>query len=395
MMANIVKRASETIKGSKVWIVGVFLLIVLVVGYVMTNAPEVEIPRSQVAPGSAMNTVPVQGQAQNTQAYNNELDVDDNNRLENAVTTGGSALPTLRPNPTQTDTPIFVAEPPPVAPPEIATPEPSINQQPILIQAPVNNGVPIVAPPNASRAADTKARADALFKDMAAMNRTIPTALRYDFGNPSDFVVAEAEQSASVAQTSNETGEAGSKIKLPLSGKILYAELVGRANSDVPGPVLAKVLQGPYRGATLIGSFKTARSHLIITFDKMTVETDANGEEINETVAIDAVAVDTSNIGTGLATSVDRHLFQKLAIGFTSAFAQGFGEAISDRGSTTYNTSNGTITTRNGDLNAEEELYSAGGKAVGRAGSVLENEFGNRPTTIIVEGGTAIGVLFL
>jgi intracellular multiplication protein IcmE len=392
-MSQLGKNLKTTILGSKKLLIGLFLLIVIVVGYVLTSTPEPNIARSQVPTGRLSGETPIQGVVPNTPAYNEALDTNDADVFNEAKETGTTAIPTLRANPTQTASPVLVTPEPTPAVPVIDEPEPQITQQPILVQAPVTN-VPIVAPPNAARINDHKVRADGMMKYMAEMRRTIPGASVVSFGDPADFVKEEPEQSPSVAEAAVGAGDQ-SKITLPLSGKILYAELVGRANSDVPGPVIAKILQGEYAGATLIGSFKTAREHLVISFDKMTVEKTANGEEINETVAIDAVAVDTSNIGTGLATSVDRHLFQKLAIGFTSAFAQGLGDAISDKGSTTINTTNGTITTRNGDLNTEEQLLSAGGQAIARGGDILDSEFGNRPTTIIVEGGTAIGVLFL
>lgn len=392
-MSQFGKNFKATVLGSKKLLIGLFLLIVVVVGYVLSSAPEPTIPKSQVPSAGLSGDTPVQGLVPNNDNYNKDLDKNDADVFKEAKATGTSAIPTLRANPTQTVAPVLVTPEPTPAAPVIDEPAPQITQQPILVQAPINN-IPIVAPPNAARANNDKARADGMLKYMAEMRRTIPGASVTNFGDPANFVKEEPQQSASIAESGVSAAEQ-SKITLPLSGKILYAELVGRANSDVPGPVIAKVLQGEYAGATLIGSFKTAREHLVISFDKMTVEKTANGEEINETVDIQAVAVDTSNIGTGLATSVDRHLFQKLAIGFTSAFAQGLGDAISDKGSTTYNTSNGTITTRNGDLNTEEQLLSAGGQAIARGGNILDNEFGNRPTTIIVEGGTAIGVLFL
>lgn len=392
-MSQIGKNLKTTILGSRKLLIFFGLVVVVVIGYVLSSSPEPNIVRSQV-PGGLGKDVPVQGIAENTPAYTEDLDKSDADNLDKAKIAGTTAIPTLRANPTQTQTPVLVTPEPTPAVPLIEDVEPKITQQPILVQAPINN-VPIVAPPNANGINDNKARIDGVAKYMAEMRRTIPTAQVTTFGDPSNFVKEEPQQSASVAEPTLSTASEQSRITLPLSGKILYAELVGRANSDVPGPVIAKVLQGDYAGATLIGSFKTAREHLVISFDKMTVEKTVSGEEINETVSINAVAVDTSNIGTGLATSVDRHLFQKLAIGFTSAFAQGLGDAIGDKGSTTYNTSNGTITTRNGDLNTEEQFLSAGGQAVARGGSILDSEFGNRPTTIIVEGGTAIGVLFL
>jgi intracellular multiplication protein IcmE len=392
-MSQFGKNFKSTVLGSKTLLIGLFLLIVIVIGYVLSSSPEPNIARSQVPSGRLAGETPIQGAVPNTPAYDDDLNKNDADVLNKAKETGTTAIPTLRANPTQTLAPVLLTPEPAPAVPVLDEPDPQITQQPILVQAPINN-IPIVAPPNAARINDPKARADGMFKYMAEMRRTIPSASVVNFGDPANFVKEEPQQSASIAEPGASAAE-GSKITLPLSGKILYAEIVGRANSDVPGPVIAKILQGEYAGATLIGSFKTAREHLVISFDKMTVEKTANGDEINETVAIKAVAVDTSNIGTGLATSVDRHLFQKLAIGFTSAFAQGLGDAISDKGSTTYNTSNGTITTRNGDLNTDEQLLSAGGQAIARGGNILDSEFGNRPTTIIVEGGTAIGVLFL
>lgn len=392
-MSQFGKNIKTTVLGSKKLLIGLFLVIVVVIGYVLSSAPEPIIPKSQVPSAGLSRDKPVQGMVPNNDNYNKDLDQNDADVFNAAKATGTSAIPTLRANPTQTVAPVLVTPEPTPAAPVIDEPAPKITQEPMLVQVPVNN-ISMVAPPNAARANTDKVRADGMFKYMAEMRRTIPGASVVNFGDPADFVKEEPQQSASIAEPGVSAAEQ-SKITLPLSGKILYAELVGRANSDVPGPVIAKVLQGEYAGATLIGSFKAAREHLVISFDKMTVEKTANGDEINETVDIKAVAVDTSNIGTGLATSVDRHLFQKLAIGFTSAFAQGLGDAIADKGSTTYNTSNGTITTRNGDLNTEEQLLSAGGQAIARGGSILDNEFGNRPTTIIVEGGTAIGVLFL
>src|SRR5690606_19424776 len=132
-----------------------------------------------------------------------------------------------------------------------------------------------------------------------------------------------------------------------------------RANSDAPGPVLARILQGEYEGATLIGSFQTVRNALVISFDRMTVRTTRDGEEINETVAIETVAVDTSHIGTALATKVDRHLFQKLAIGFTASFAQGFGKALASNGRTVIRTDSGTVIESSSELDTEQQLLAA------------------------------------
>jgi intracellular multiplication protein IcmE len=230
---------------------------------------------------------------------------------------------------------------------------------------------------------------------MSSLRRANPVAEVTTYADPENFAPKTAEQTVPAAAAATDAAQAQSKIKLPLAGKILYAQMISRADSDAPGPVLAKIVQGDYAGATLIGSFQKAENALVISFDRMTVENTRDGEEINETVAIEAIAVSTDYIGTALATHVDRHLFQKIGIGFLAGFAEGFGDAISQKGETTINGTSGTVTTTTGDLSTKEELYAAGGKAVSNTGSILMDEFGRRPTTVRVESGTPIGVLFL
>lgn len=393
-MANPFTSVKNTVVGNKMIIMVVAGIAIVGGGLALRSGPEVPIPNSVVSnPMDGAN--PIEGSAENTPNREAALADRDRQEVERARQDGTSALPTPRPNQI-TPTPITLEldpAPPPV--PTEAEKEIEIKAEPLALTPPAVQPVSIVTPPSQIQSVEEKARADAMLKYAEVLRRPIPVAKVVEFGDNKDFIEKEEEQSAPIISGDTATDETGSKIKVPLAGKILYAEIIGQANSDNPGPVIAKVLQGEYRGATLVGSFKTTRDALVISFDKMTVETTADGEEVNETAAIKAVAVDTKDIGTGLATSVDRHMLSKLTIGFMSAFAQGFGDAIADKGTTTYDTGNGTITTRNGDLDTTEQLYSAGGKALSRSGDVLQQEFGNRPTTIIVKGGTPIGVLFL
>lgn len=393
-MSNFAQRARTSVQSFKVPLIIVGLVAVAVVGYSLSSSPKTPVPTSEVPTGNLKGTNPIQGSAPIDQNYSNQLDKADKDRLDTAKQNGQTAFPTLRPSQSQTIPQISVIDPPKQDAPKVSNDPPKITQQPILVQAPVTQNVPIVAPPSAINTADQKARTDELAKYMASAQKKIPVADVITFGDSKDFEKKAEQSSPSIDQAST-TAANKSKIKIPLAGNILYAVLVGRADSDVPGPVIAKILQGEYKGATLVGTFKKANENLIISFNKLTVEKTADGEEINETVAINAVAVDTANIGTGLSTSVDRHLFEKLAIGFTSAFAQGFGQAVSNKGSTTYSSPTGTVTTSNGNLDTREQLLSAGGSAIAKSGQILDSEFGNRPTTVVVDGGTAIGVLFL
>jgi intracellular multiplication protein IcmE len=391
-MANFIKKMGETTKGSRKLLLGVAGVAIAAGVYVAFSAPDLPVNSSTVQKGPMSGTPTLQGGDKLPPAYEEELGKADQQRVSAAKNNGGSAIATLRPGTEEQRAPIPLLDPVTEDTPVVETPK--IDAAPIVVSAPVVPNVPIVAPPPAIAQASPE-NLDALKSYMAGLRRGNPVAevTTYADMDKLNQKVAAAQTAPAAVQVA--AADTKSKVKLPLAGKILYAQMVSRANSDSPGPVLAKIVQGEYAGATLIGSFQKAQDSLIISFDRMTVETTRDGEEINETVAIKSVAVSTDYIGTGLATSVDRHMFQKIAIGFTSAFAQGLGEAVSQNGQTSYNTSNGTITTSNDKLDTKEELTAAGGKAVAQTGSILMDEFGRRPTTIIVEGGTPIGVLFL
>lgn len=194
---------------------------------------------------------------------------------------------------------------------------------------------------------------------------------------------------------SSDKEEAALPFDLPLAGTVLYAEMVSRANSDAPGPVLARVLEGPFAGATVIGSFQVAQDALVIRFTSMTVTTTRDGDEVNQTIPINTVAVDTEHVGTAMATDVDRHIFERVATGFATAFISGMGGAIADSGSTTVERSDGSTVSQRDSLNTREQLLVGAGKAAEEVGRVVQDIYGNRPTTITVDSGTPIGLLFL
>nr|WP_250807667.1 TrbI/VirB10 family protein [Neorhizobium tomejilense] len=390
-MKKAISQIASTMKTGKGMLIFAGIAVVGLFAWSRWNAPEPP-ANTSIVTQSAMNETTVHGTATPLDPdYVEALTAADKQRIEEAKTKGGSAMPTIQGNITETQAPLEIDVSGADTTPVVEEPEIEITQQPLPIQVPLTETVPLVTAPPPAVVAENPERVSAMLAAMARRPLVPAEVVAFNAVTP---VVPSADQSAPAVGATEASAEA-SKVKLPLAGKILYAQLVGRANSDHPGPVLAKILQGEYTGATLIGTFQVSQNALTISFDRMTVEKSRDGEEINETVPIQAVAVDTKYIGSGLATKVDRHLFQKLAIAFTAGFAQGFGDAISQTGETTIDTGNGTITTGSKDLDAKEELLSAGGQAVSEAGSILQQEFGNRPTTVIVEAGTPIGVLFL
>lgn len=391
-MAGFGKRAVETVKGGKMIIIPVVLAAGFAVGYSILSADPPEVNPSTVTKGPMDGSPTLQGGTALSPQYAEELGKADEQRIAEARDRGGSAIPTLRPGTTEQLTPVPILDPVVDETPVVETPK--IDAAPIVLNTPPPPPVPIVTAPPAVMSQNNPANIESLKTYMAQLRRANPVAEVTTYADPAAFA-AQAEQQQTAPAGTPATEQAQSKIKLPLAGKILYAQMVSRADSDAPGPVLARIVQGEYAGSTLIGSFQKAENALVISFNRLTVENSSDGEEINETVEIEAIAVSTDYIGTGLATHVDRHMFQKIGIGFLAGFAEGFGDAISQKGQTTISGTSGTITTSTGDLSTEEELYAAGGKAVSNTGSILMDEFGRRPTTIRVESGTPIGVLFL
>jgi Bacterial conjugation TrbI-like protein. len=394
-MAGFGKRAVESIKGGKKLLISVSVAAIAAVGYTMMTAEPPAANPSVVNKGPMGGAPTLQGGETLSPQYANELGRADVQRIEQARNTGGSAIPTIRPGTQEQLNPIPLLEPEQDETPVIETP--TVEAAPIVLDTPPAAPIPIVTAPPPVMSQTNPANIENMKTYMSALRRPNPIAEVTTYADPDLFKEQAAEQTqqtAPVASAADNTA-AESKVKLPLAGKILYAQMISRADSDAPGPVLAKIVQGDYAGATLIGSFQKAENALVISFDRMTVEKSRDGEEINETVAIEAIAVSTDYIGTALATHVDRHLFQKIGIGFLAGFAEGFGDAISQKGQTTISGTAGTVTTSTGDLSTKEELYAAGGKAVSNTGSILMDEFGRRPTTVRVESGTPIGVLFL
>lgn len=374
-------------KGSRNMILMVGAVVLAAVGYSFFNQPEPPVNESRIGPVARGDETVQGGQAVDPQ-YRAQLQVADQRRADDARATGTSSLPTIVDTSATQDLPVLIVDQAPDPLPVVDVPDaPTIAQKPVVIRPQVPVAPAVTAPPPVQ---DQKAVAD-LSAYMSGLRRA-PAVAQVIYMH--DGIVETPEDEPTFTSSSSDIPASGSAIELPLAGTVLYGELIGRVNSDSPGPVLARVLQGPYAGARLIGEFQTGRDSVVISFSQMSVENDAEGNPINETVPIQSVAVDTRYIGTAMATKVNRHMAQKIAFGFISGFAQGLGRAVSQTNSITTTTSDGTVTSTSEDLDVQDELLSAGGEAVAQTGQLLFDAYGNRPTTIIVEAGTPIGVLF-
>lgn len=171
-----------------------------------------------------------------------------------------------------------------------------------------------------------------------------------------------------------------------LPGDIAYAQMLTQANSDVPGPVLAYIASGPLAGARAIGSFSSTDEFLTITFETAVLD--------REQYAINAYAIDPQTTLTGMATDVNNHYISRIVLPAAAAFIEGFADAVAEQGSTTVTVNNETVTTETEDLDTEEELYEGLGEGIGEIADVIDEEADQEPT-VTVDPGTRFGMLFL
>ncbi|MGH0003765.1 TrbI/VirB10 family protein [Pseudovibrio ascidiaceicola] len=355
----------------------------------ITDTPDVAKSFVPKVPNSAMS---IQGANELQPNYEKALIEADNKRIEEARENHTSAMPTIRLDLANEEKPpvLEVVEVEPEQ--SIVTPEVSLPETPFMEQTPA---VPIAVVPTAMPIAPEPADVDGLAQYLEGLRGVSQHAsVSYidvpQKPEPEEQIVQQVQPSQPAPVTTQQLD-----IDLPLAGTVLYGQLISQADSDAPGEILAHVAQGPLRGATLIGQFQVARNALLLSFNRMTVKTLHDGRVINKTVPINVVAVDTENLSPGMATSVDRHMFEKLGIGFLAGLANGYSSAISTSGQTQIKEAGGDVVTTSPAREFTDELNIAAGRSVATVGDVLMSEFGNRPTTIVVEAGTPLGLLFL
>lgn len=376
-------------KGGRKFLLFAGVAVAAVAGIMFFSGSGEQAATSQIGALPTMRSI--QGGNPVSQAYATELNTANDQRIQRAREEGTSAQPTLIARPMESGPPIIPVQHIPNAP---SDPMPPVD--PLLVSRP-----PVVNtnPPRAPIQQGIQERnplVEAMAQQMRGIADEKPGNATVTYLYEHKDVVGESDRDRQLQTVAGGlgSGQAALDPSLPLPGTILYAETIGEANSDAPGPVLVQILQGPLAGARLIGTFRVAQEALVLEFERMTVPEDRQARKPARVVTLKAVAVDSEKLGTALATDVDRRLFEKVAFGFSSAFLQGLGQAIAQSGTTVTRDLYGT-TYSTPRLSTRQQLLVAGGAASGQVGTTLNQVFGNRPTTVKVRAGTPVGILFL
>lgn len=202
-----------------------------------------------------------------------------------------------------------------------------------------------------------------------------------------DVVLTPADTKTMAGVQAGSAGASAAATAIPMikAGTIMFAVLDTALNSDEPGPVMATIVAGKYKGAKLIGGLTRQNDRVMLQFNLMSMK-DWTG-----TVKMNAVAVNPDTARTALASSVNHHYLSRYGSLFGAAFLASYAEALDDNGTTTI-TPLGTVQRTVSLSPAGRVMKGLGGVAQSLSTAIQQNF--NRPPTVKVDSGVGLGVLF-
>jgi len=200
-----------------------------------------------------------------------------------------------------------------------------------------------------------------------------------------DTSAAAANASAAAAAEANAAARTGKT--LVSAGSIFYGQLLIEANSDVPGPIMAEIVSGPFTGGRAIGQFEVTHDYLVLHFTKIAYK--------KKDYTADIVAVDPSTTLGGLVTEKDNRYFTRVLLPSAAAFLEGFGNALGTANSSTTITGSGAVVVQQGKQGLQDGLYQGLGTAANTVGSFFRDEAANTKPLIRVAAGTPMGLFFV
>lgn len=172
------------------------------------------------------------------------------------------------------------------------------------------------------------------------------------------------------------------------AGKIVYGQLLLEANSDVPFTVLARMVSGPLKGWKLLGKFTVLDDieMLAITFS-IAVNEDGKQYDVNAFML---------NPDSGLAamrTDVDHRYIRRIVLPAAAEFISGYASAIAESGRTSVSVSGQTVTTSEEETDDKQEVATGVEEAAEEIADILD-DLAEVPVKIVIAAGTPIGIFF-
>ena len=150
-------------------------------------------------------------------------------------------------------------------------------------------------------------------------NREQRTAQAEAIAKANEEKRAEAEKAA---QNTDDT------IVVAKVGDLIPATLQTPINSTRPSVIRAVIESGPLAGSVLTGTYQNNGTSVSVTF------TSLNSPLFKQSIPINGLAMDYQTASTALASSVNRHIPERIIMAFAGSFAKGFSEAIKNNNTT-------------------------------------------------------------
>jgi len=350
-------------------LLGLAVAAVIVVGSMMLFAPK-KPPASATLATARTDAVKGQAGGEGSEEYNKKLEAHDQQKANSALAAGESFIPT----PVGTKTPAVTRKqdtpppPPPVTPPRVAP----------------------VQPPRTDNTLQKR-----MMEDLAALDAKL-SSVSVEQGKVvfvHDFSKDKPLPPPAAVAADGETVPATVLTLRP--GDLLYAVIDTGVNSDVPSAVMATVASGKLKNARLLGKFQRFEERLVLAFSRVILPDGSDAQ-------IEGYAVDPATSETSVASSVDTHFFSRWGGLVASAFLEGLSSAKKYSGaqSTVYGGYGGGMNNQATDqmvwntYSPADQAWIAAGKVGEKAGKIFEKNF-DRPPTVYLESGTAVGILVL
>ena len=173
------------------------------------------------------------------------------------------------------------------------------------------------------------------------------------------------------------------------AGTVSYAQLITEANSDVPGPILAQIVSGPLAGARVVGAFQVSDGYEKYLVMKFTLA-DKKGKDYS----IDAVALDPDTTLGGMATEVDERYFVRVVLPAAAGFLQGMGQAIG-QGNSSVTTNGSTSISSSASNGFKQGIYNGLGQSAQTMSQFFQNQANVTKPLVRVAAGTPMGLFFV
>jgi intracellular multiplication protein IcmE len=195
--------------------------------------------------------------------------------------------------------------------------------------------------------------------------------------------VSGAAESGSGSQAQAGVGSTNEVLK---AGTIMFGVLTIGINTDENSPILAKVISGPLKGSTLMGSFTRENTKVMLKFTRLNMPGQKN------TIAIDSVAVDPNTARTVVSGHVNNHYLLRYGSLMASGFLGSLGQALTNQNSFCFGPSF-CVKQTSGFSPTEQVLIGLGGVGTQIGNEVATKE--NTSPTVTVPAGTSIGLLLM